>query len=132
VGQFADSTLGLDPIAEDLNKVSDSQNNDPRQSKNHETGVFKVIAFIAAIGLALIFLNSIAFKDSGISNVDNQENQSNVDNQENQISLELEKERAIREYERCFDRKYNAMLLQGGYPGVAEMHARTWCGKPPY
>lgn len=132
MGQFADSTFGLDPIAEDLNKVRDSQNNDSRQSKNHETGVFKVIAIVAAIGLTLIFLNSIALKDSGISNVDNQENQSNVDNQENQISVELEKERTIREYERCFDRKYNAMLLTSGYPAVAEMHARAWCGKPPY
>jgi hypothetical protein len=88
--------------------------NSLKTSSGQNNKLFKVIAICLMIGVTLIALNSMMFSNSGVS------------------SVELEREQAIREYERCFDRKYNEMLMISGFPGAAEMHARTWCGTPPY
>jgi hypothetical protein len=86
--------------------------NSLKTSSGQNNKLFKVIAICLMIGVTLIALNSMMFSNSGVS------------------SVELEREQAIREYERCFDRKYNEMLIMGGW-GVAEMHAKAWCGTPP-
>jgi len=98
-------------------------------SSGQNNKLFKVIAICLLIGVTLVALNSMIFSNSGVSSV---EINTDAYNQGNQNNVELEREQAIREYERCFDRKYNAMLMSSGFPGVAEMHARAWCGKPPY
>lgn len=93
----------------------------PREttSSSQNNKLFKVIAICLMIGVTLIALNSIMFSNSGVSSVELEREQAI-----------LEREQAIREYERCFDRKYNEMLMIGGW-SVAEKHAKIWCGTPP-
>lgn len=114
------SVLGQPTNSSGNSETSSSFSNNPSnlwppsstKSSGQNNKLFQVIAICLMIGVTLIALSSMMFSNSGVS------------------SVELERERAIREYERCFDRLYNEMLMIGGW-SVAEKHAKIWCGPPP-
>lgn len=108
------------------------QNNNPKSVNYLNNRVIKVITFFT-IGLSLIVLSTMVFKDSEASNVEintdtyNQENETDTYNQENENSVEIENERLNREYERCYDRLYMSMMIKGAGDAVADSYAKRFC-----